>query len=842
MIKLKSIKKIYVSEDKKTNALKGVSIDMRKAEFVCILGPSGCGKTTLLNIIGGLDRYSSGDLIIDGKSTKNFTDEDWDTYRSRKVGFVFQSYNLISHQTVLENVETALVISGIGKEERRKRAIQALVDVGLAEHLRKTPRQLSGGEMQRVAIARAIVNNPQMILADEPTGALDSENSVKIMELLKKISKDRLVITVTHNAELAEEYATRTIRMKDGEVLSDSAPYKDVSDNKRKDENCKKKNSFMPYGLAAKLSLKNLAGKKVRTVLTSIASSIAVVGIALVLACSNGLNSFIDKIQKDTMSSIPITVSSSATDLSPQIEAIFGYVSSTAKGENKTDGKDKVFINHTIKNMWEGEKITNEITQHFLDYLSGQIKGFDGLDTNRVTYDAVKNVSKKVYRQLAVPVFDGVTKPVNVMETNSAKWSCLPSQEVVYEQYSLVAGKYPTEYNELLLVVDKTSSISDAVLAYHFFDLSAIVEEGKEYYTFEEILTENTSLNEYRLILNDDYYYQDGDVFKENTIDPATYIQKYHRPDTQVETIKSALTKVEYIKNVYDSLRCYDQNPYAEDGTTLNHGDTIPLKIVGIIKLKDDTQYGMLNSPIAYTRALDEKIIEESYKSAVVKAQLLSENKKVVESKESNIKGRTAFINELSKLGYAELPTEIKFYPKTIKDKDYLLSFLDGYNKNNGEENPDIKYVDNVGAVIEVVRVIVGGISTILLSLTAISLIVSAIMIGIITYVSVIERTKEIGVLRSVGARKKDVVRLFVTETGIIGFISGVCGIIMTLILTLPLNVLMANVTGVAGFVFLKWWNYIVFVVGAVCLTIIAGLIPSFMASKKDPVKALRSE
>ena len=298
MIKLKNIKKVYVTEDKKTNALKGLSIDMRKAEFVCILGPSGCGKTTLLNIIGGLDRYSSGDLIIDGKSTKNFTDEDWDTYRSRKVGFVFQSYNLISHQTVLENVETALVISGIGREERRKRAIQALVDVGLSEHLRKTPRQLSGGEMQRVAIARAIVNNPQMILADEPTGALDSENSVKIMELLKKISKDRLVITVTHNAELASEYATRTIKMKDGEILSDSAPYKDDSKVKSKESKEKTKNSFMPYNLAAKLSLKNLAGKKIRTALTSIASSIAVVGIALVLACSNGLNSFIDKIQR----------------------------------------------------------------------------------------------------------------------------------------------------------------------------------------------------------------------------------------------------------------------------------------------------------------------------------------------------------------------------------------------------------------------------------------------------------------------------------------------------------------------------------------------------------------
>ncbi|MBQ7374119.1 MAG: ATP-binding cassette domain-containing protein [Clostridia bacterium] len=830
MIKLKNIKKVYVTEDKKTNALKGLSIDMRKAEFVCILGPSGCGKTTLLNIIGGLDRYSSGDLIIDGKSTKNFTDEDWDTYRSRKVGFVFQSYNLISHQTVLENVETALVISGIGREERRKRAIQALVDVGLSEHLRKTPRQLSGGEMQRVAIARAIVNNPQMILADEPTGALDSENSVKIMELLKKISKDRLVITVTHNAELASEYATRTIKMKDGEILSDSAPYKDDSKVKSKESKEKTKNSFMPYNLAAKLSLKNLAGKKIRTALTSIASSIAVVGIALVLACSNGLNSFIDKIQKDTMSSIPITVSTSTYDLTPQIEAIFGYVSSTAKGENKNEENDKVFINHTIKNLLQAEGVTNEITDHFLNYLKG-------IDEKKVTYDAVKNVSKKVYRQLAIPVYsNGATKPVMVMESNSNSWSCLPSKDVVYEQYSLVAGNYPTEYNELMLVVDKNSSISDTVLAKHLFDLNAI-DESKEYYTYDEILN-NVLLNEYRLVLNDDYYYEDGGLYKEKTVDPATYIHKYYRPETKIETIKSSLLSVDYIKSVYSSIKCYDENPYSDDGATLKEMG-IPLKIVGILKLKDDTQYGMLTSPIAYTRALDEKIIEYSATSKVVQAQLASPDKTVTDGKD--ISGNPSRVSELSKLGYAKLPTEVKFYPRTIKDKDYLLNYLDKYNEINGD-NPDIKYVDNVGAVIEVVRVIVGGISAILMALTAISLVVSAIMIGIITYVSVIERTKEIGVLRSVGARKKDVVRLFVTETGIIGFISGVCGLILTVILTVPLNVLMANVTGVGGFVFLRWWNYIAFVFGAVILTIIAGLIPSFMASKKDPVKALRSE
>ncbi len=825
MIKLKGIKKIYATEERKVHALKGITLDMRPSEFVCVLGPSGCGKTTLLNIIGGLDRYSSGDLIIDGKSTKNFTDEDWDTYRSRKVGFVFQSYNLISHQTVLENVETALVISGIGKEERRKRAIQALVDVGLSEHLRKTPRQLSGGEMQRVAIARAIVNDPQMILADEPTGALDSENSVKIMELLKKIAKDRLVITVTHNDELAKTYATRTIKMKDGEIVSDSAPFKGDADQKTEDN---KKRSFMPYSLAARLSLKNLMGKKVRTTLTSIASSIAIIGISLVLACSNGLNAFIDKIQKDTMSSIPITVSTSTYDLTPQIEAIFGYVSSTAKGENKKEDKDKVFINHTIKNLMQAEGVTNEITEHFLEYLKG-------INSNKVTYDAVKNVQKTVYKKLLMPVHANDTrKEVNVLEQNSGKWSCLPpSLDTLEEQYELVYGKYPTDKTELLLVVDKNSSISDTVLANYLLDVYA-VEESKTYYTYEEILT-NPYINEYNLVLNDDYFTQneDGSFFEDKKVELAKHIHTYYRNTTSEYSVKEELLANEFVKSIYDSVRCYNIDPREEDTTS------IKLKIVGIIKLNEDTQYGMFSSPIAYTSALNDYVIEEAVKSKIVTAQLNSENKSVLDGKA--ITGKIGLNNVLSKLGYAKLPTEVKFYPRTIKDKDYLLEFLDKYNQENGE-NPDITYVDNVGAVIEVVRVIVGGISTILLALTAISLIVSSIMIGIITYVSVIERTKEIGILRSVGARKKDVVRLFVTETGIIGFISGVCGIILSVILIVPLNLLMANITGVSGFVFLKWWNYIAFIIGAVCLTIVAGLIPSLIASKKDPVKALRSE
>lgn len=826
MIRLKAIKKIYATDDRKLHALKGITLDMRKSEFVCILGPSGCGKTTLLNIIGGLDRYSSGDLVINGKSTKNFTDEDWDTYRSRKVGFVFQSYNLIPHQTVLENVETALVISGIGREERRKRAIQALVDVGLSEHLRKTPRQLSGGEMQRVAIARAIVNDPQMILADEPTGALDSENSVKIMELLKKIAKDRLVITVTHNDELAKTYATRTIKMKDGEIISDDAPFKAPVEGEVVSED-KQKNSFMPYSLATKLSLKNLAGKKIRSLLTSIASSIAIIGIALVLACSNGLNAFIDKVQKDTLSSVPITVSSKEVNIAPIIDGVLGQISSSASGENKKPATDSIFINHTLKNITT-EPITNEISQHFIDYLGG-------LDPDRVRFDAVKNVTRNVYKKVLMPVFEGTNKVVNVLNTMGS-WACLPPErDIVEEQYTLVAGKYPEKYTDLLLVVDKNYSIADTQLLNYLVDIDAM-DESKTSYTYDEILNDPL-VRQYNLILNDDYYGVEN--FSESKkVDLATFVHDQYRPTTQVSTIKSAILKSnEFIASIYDNIRCYNVSPTESDE------NSIPLNIVGIIKLNDDTQYGMLSAPIAYTRALDEEIIRLANESAIVKAQKASPSVRVLDGK--TISSNKDYINVLATLGYTDLPINIKFYPKTIADKDYLLEYLDAYNVKIEEEGldlPTITYTDHVGIVVGVVKLVVGSVSAILLALTSVSLIVSAIMIGIITYVSVIERTKEIGVLRSVGARKKDVVRLFITETGIIGLAAGIVGVLLTMVLTLPLNAIMQNLTGVASFVFLNWWNFIIIIAGSALLTIIAGLIPSLLASKKDPVKALRSE
>ena len=696
--------------------------------------------------------------------------------------------------------------------------------------------------MQRVAIARAIVNNPKMILADEPTGALDSENSVKIMELLKKIAKDRLVIMVTHNAELAEEYATRIIKMKDGEVKSDTAPYNEPQEKPGAGRG--EKRSFMPYGLAARLSLKNLVGKKIRTALTSVASSIAIVGIALVLACSNGLNHFIDKIQSDTMSSIPITVSSSDTDYSGLIEGLFGYVGDTVSGNgSEKRPTDSVIINHTLKNLVNsisGKPVTNEITRDFVDYV-------DKINTDRVRYDAVKNVTKRVYKKVKMPIYSSGSKDVNVFERNSGSWSCLPPErDILDEQYTMVAGRYPSEYNELLLVVDKNSSITDTVMANYLLDIYAY-DESKTHYTYSEILSD-PYINEYNLVLNDDYYTDNGDgTFSEDKrVELAEFIFRQYRnggdesdaiAEIKINGIRDELKKNELIASIYDTVTCYNVHPDS-DKTSLK------LKIVGIIKLNDDTQYGMLSSPIAYLSSLNDKVIELSSESEVLKAQQSSPDKKVVVSKEVTdltIESNKVRINVLSSLGYAELPTSIKFYPKTIKDKDYLLEYIDSYDKD-GDGSPDFSYTDNVGAVIEIVRIVVGGVSSILIALTSISLIVSAIMIGIITYVSVIERTKEIGVLRSVGARKGDVVRLFVTETGMIGLVAGVIGIVLTLVLKMPLNALMKNITGLGGFVFLYWWNYPVIILGSALLTVIAGLIPSMLASKKDPVKALRSE
>ncbi len=858
MIKLVDVKKIYKFDDRKTEALKGVSVDFRSSEFVCVLGPSGCGKTTLLNVIGGLDRYDDGNLFIGGKSTKDFSEEDWDTYRSQLVGFVFQSYNLIPHQTVLENVETALTIGGITGEERKKRAVEALCKVGLSEHLRKKPSQLSGGEMQRVAIARAIVNNPKMILADEPTGALDSKNSVLIMDLLKEISRDRLVVTVTHNAELAEKYATRTIKMKDGQVVSDSAPYSEKTEEVAKPK--KQKHSFMPYSLAAKLSLKNLVGKKMRTLLTSIAAAVSVFGISLVIACTSGINSFVNKIQKDAMSAVPVTVSNrSVTDYSAFVNGFFSTY--FVDGENSFDYEKKfIAVKSSLKEaLSRADSSKNPITEEYVEYVRKNV------DASKASYSFEKNVKKNVYKTVKAPIYsnNSIKYPINVFAPTADKWTCLPENpKIVEEQYEIVAGSYPTKSNELMLVVDKNGRIADTDLAAYFIDVYApiydkISGDGLAGYDYETILGEESDMGKFHLVLNDDMYVKnENETFTAKAIALENYVNKLDyvgngknenkkwnnvgagngtRGYAALNELKKMLgadvvEKLESLIGVgLKDLKCYDESPYDENKRNYE------LKITCIAKLRDDTQYGMLFSPICYTSALNDFIIENAASSEVVKSQMANETSVVTGV---NIENKTT---ALENLGYAELPTRINFYPNTLEDKDYLLSVLNGYNEGKAE-NEKIYYVDNVGIAMGLVRIMVSGIISVLLILTSVSLVVSAMMIGIITYVSVIERTKEIGVLRAVGARKKDVVRLFVTETGMIGAIAGVIGLVLTLIAEIPLNIVVKGVTGISALVLLSPLQALAVLVSSVVVTIAAGLIPSLLASKKDPVKALRSE
>lgn len=894
MIKLLGIKKAYRFDNRKTEALKGISLEFRPAEFVCVLGPSGCGKTTLLNIIGGLDRYDEGNLFIGGKSTKDFSEEDWDTYRSKLVGFVFQSYNLIPHQTVIENVETALTISGISGEERRKRAVDALVKVGLEEHLRKKPFQLSGGEMQRVAIARAIANDPKMILADEPTGALDSKNSALIMDLLKEISRDRLVVTVTHNDELAAKYATRTIKMRDGQVVSDSSPYDEktadgktavvktadgkntdgktagentesgntVADKKPK-KKAKEKKSFMSYALAAKLSFKNLAAKKVRTILTSVAAAVSVLGISLVIACSNGIDSFVNKVQKDAMSAIPVTVSNTSVYSTSGMVSSFMTTYFSGNGGAFDYEKKAISINAALKeSLLRAESSKTPITEEYVNYVR------DNLDTSRATYSLEKRVKKNVYKTINAPIYtnQSLKYPVNVFVSSSANWTCLPENpQIVEDQYEILAGSYPTKSNELMLVTDKNGKITDTNLIAYFIDVSASVydsiSEGKDMeYSYDKIL--DSDVGRFYLVLNDDLYVRNANgTFSAREISLEKYINKLDyigngkndkkwddsaagngtRGNIVLTELKQKLgTKaVEGLTKILGSslneMKCYDENPYDED-LNVDTTDGYELKITCIAKMRDDTQYGMLYSPICYTQALNDYIINDSASSEVVAAQKENASSSVVAG--ASFKNLTA---ALENLGYAELPTKINFYPNTLGDKDYLLSVLDAYNEGKPESERTY-YVDNVGAIMEIVRMIVDGVISVLVILTSVSLVVSAIMIGIITYVSVIERTKEIGVLRAVGARKKDVVRLFVTETGMIGAIAGAMGLVVTFMAEIPLNLFVKSMTGVSSLVALSPVYVLAILAGSVIVTIAAGLVPSLLASKKDPVRALRSE
>lgn len=895
MLELNDIKKDYVSGSTTVSALKGINLRFRDCEFVSILGQSGCGKTTMLNIIGGLDKYTSGDLKINGVSTKNYKDRDWDFYRNNSIGFVFQSYNLIPHQTVLSNVELALTLSGVSKAERKKRAIEALEKVGLGEQIHKKPNQMSGGQMQRVAIARALVNNPDILLADEPTGALDTETSIQIMELLKEISKDRLIIMVTHNPELAKDYSTRIVRLLDGVITDDSDPYsledmeadirakeaaKVKTSEKKIKKSGKKQKTSMSFFTALSLSFNNLMTKKTRTILTAFAGSIGIIGIAMILSISNGIQLYIDRVQRDTLSSYPITLQAEAIDISSMVSSMTGNSDS-----EEHEDKSKIYSNDIMGDMINTmvKEVKSNNLSEFKKYIengSSYIKSY--VSDIQYSYDVplniyMKDTSNGVEQLNPSTMFDsiygeGATSTSSAMSSgmdmgmfsNSSVWNqLLGNQQVLDEQYDVLAGHWPEKFNEVVLVADKNNEVDD----YTLYSLGLKDPEevrtlfkkmmvGESYetkkdisYTFDEILD-----TEFKLVMPTDMY-------KYNDV-TGTW-DDYSKDD-------------KYMTNV------------------VNNGTDI--KVCGIIRPNDDAVSTSLSSGIGYTAKLTEYIIEEVKNSEIAKAQLADtsvdvftgvpfdndrnteitmddvnaymatlspeesaqmqamtsgmSDDQILQLFSASLKARTTdatLDSNKSKLGITDLdtPSQIDIYATDFDSKEKVQNIIKDYNKlqqDDGKEENVINYTDYVGIMMSSVSTIINAISYVLIAFVAISLIVSSIMIGIITYISVLERTKEIGVLRSIGASKKDVSRIFNAETLIEGFVSGALGIVVTLLLCIPANALIKHLTDISNVAQLPVAGGVILIIISMFLTFIAGLIPAKLAAKKDPVVALRSE
>ena len=895
MLELNDIKKDYVSGSTTVSALKGINLRFRDCEFVSILGQSGCGKTTMLNIIGGLDKYTSGDLKINGVSTKNYKDRDWDFYRNNSIGFVFQSYNLIPHQTVLSNVELALTLSGVSKAERKKRAIEALEKVGLGEQIHKKPNQMSGGQMQRVAIARALVNNPDILLADEPTGALDTETSIQIMELLKEISKDRLIIMVTHNPELAKDYSTRIVRLLDGVITDDSDPYSledmeadirakeaakvKTSEKKTKKSGNKQKTS-MSFFTALSLSFNNLMTKKTRTILTAFAGSIGIIGIAMILSISNGIQLYIDRVQRDTLSSYPITLQAEAIDISSMVSSMTGNSDS-----EEHEDKSKIYSNDIMGDMINTmvKEVKSNNLSEFKKYIengSSDIKSY--VSDIQYSYDVPLNIYMKdtsngveqlnpgtmfdsIYGEGATSASSSMSSGMGMgMFSNSSVWNqLLGNQQVLDEQYDVLAGHWPENFNEVVLVADKNNEVDDYTLyslglkdPEEVRTLFKKIMVGESYetkkdisYTFDEILD-----TEFKLVMPTDMY-------KYNDV-TGTW-DDYSKDD-------------KYMTNV------------------VNNGTDI--KVCGIIRPNDDAVSTSLSSGIGYTAKLTEYIIEEVKNSEIAKAQLADtsvdvftgvpfdndrnteitmddvnaymatlspeesaqmqamtsgmSDDQILQLFSASLKARTTdatLDSNKSKLGITDLdtPSQIDIYATDFDSKEKVQNIIKDYNKlqqDDGKEENVINYTDYVGIMMSSVSTIINAISYVLIAFVAISLIVSSIMIGIITYISVLERTKEIGVLRSIGASKKDVSRIFNAETLIEGFVSGALGIVVTLLLCIPANALIKHLTDISNVAQLPVAGGVILIIISMFLTFIAGLIPAKLAAKKDPVVALRSE
>ena len=925
MLQLIDIKKDYKTVSQTVHALKGVNLRFRKNEFVSILGASGCGKTTLLNIIGGLDHYTSGDLIINGKSTKKYKDKDWDVYRNHRIGFVFQSYNLIPHQTVLGNVEIALTIAGISKAERKLRAEEALKKVGLEAEMHKRPNQLSGGQMQRVAIARALVNNPEILLADEPTGALDTETSVQIMDLIREIAGERLVIMVTHNPELAEQYSSRIVRLQDGLVISDTNPYiveeeveveekieqplyeevreEEVEKVKPKKKKVKKERSSMSFKTSLGLSARNLGMKKGRTIITSVAGSIGIISVCLVLALSNGFNNYILKTQEDMLSSSPLEITETTVD----ITAIMSGMTSATDMPDLSQIGDKVYVNSFLTNIAQGMTVSNNLSDKYLTYL-------ENMDTEwyeAISYSTGMTLNNSLFTEVEVESLSGTTETA-VMSLSALKtyystkltlqeqkyadlaylvdylgaiYGKMPGTDdvtsdtygdYVLSQYELVGnqGHFPTKYNEAVLVIGSNNDMTDLTLAQlgfisetEFLNLFPMGDEKVE--DVEELMIPFDKIIGKQFMLN---Y---NDAIYTPASDPLTskYLYEYQgdRESLDLDTTKG-----------------------------------IPVTITGILRLKEGKNYGCLGSGLYFTEQLCNELLEVNKDSQIAKtlaeqtlknqefnlrlqqtlqALQTSEaskailvlrgflvdnatifNKCVLETfsnyyvagatmmKGENKNPLTDFLKDLlvncyflngdtalRSVGGKDTVNEIKIYTDNFNAKEQILTYLDAWNDTH-EKDEQVKYTDTIGMMLSMVEMMLNAITYVLVAFTAISLVVSSVMIGIITYVSVVERVKEIGVLRSLGARKKDIKNLFNAETFIIGLSSGVLGVVVTYLLSIGINAILGALTGIATLAALPVTSAIIMVIISITLTLISGLIPAKAAANKDPVVALRTE
>ncbi len=868
MLKLQSIVKEYKIGDTAVEALRGVDIEFRENEFVSILGPSGCGKTTLLNIIGGLDRYTSGDLFINGKSTKEFKDRDWDNYRNHSIGFIFQSYNLIPHQSVLSNVELALTLSGVSKSERKKRAIDALNKVGLGDQIHKKPNQMSGGQMQRVAIARALVNNPDILLADEPTGALDSETSVQIMELLKEIAKDKLVIMVTHNPDLAKEYSTRIIKLLDGKITDDSMPF--TAEQEENIKEISKKRPSMSFLTALSLSLNNLLTKKTRTILTSFAGSIGIIGIALILALSSGVNAYIVRVEEETLSSYPITIEQAGMDMSSLANDLMGENSA----ETDKDAQ-KIYSNNIMTEMMSAmmNGISANNLKDFKAHIDSSKEFADNTSNIEYGYSTTMNIYTESGKHINPnQVFNKISSSMGMAESNTSMSSPMMNTEVWHQlfdneeflkkQYDIIAGKMPKNYNEVVLVVNSKNQISDYTLYSLGLkddkELEEMIEKVKKgekveateqsEYSFDEILN-----LKFKLLINSDYFEKNENGTWTDKTKDELYIQ-------------SKLTEAEEIR-IVGILRPTEASVNDETSGFIGYKKELMEKLINsvndseIVKAQKENEetnvltgmpfqnnfetmdFNGLKMYIATLPAEQQQgyntYIAQMLQSGMTEEQVTERFKEAMAAQNNE----ATYESNLALMGVSDLsnPVKINIYPKDFEAKEVISDLISKYNDTVDEEEK-ITYTDYVGLMMSSVTTIINAISYILIAFVSISLVVSSIMIGIITYISVLERTKEIGILRAMGASKKDISRVFNAETLIVGFTAGAIGIGVTLLMLIPINAIIKSLTSIGGLAVLPYEGAVILVIISMLLTFIAGLIPSKIAAKKDPVTALRTE